>query len=478
MPSRLCSGEIMPQKAFHDLFRFVHSSIILKWIPDLRYKKVLPEEEPLFFEDEGNWNVTFKTRNHCLKIQDEYLVFSLGSRSLSSIERAFIDWSVDKTLEYASVGLDYTLHQALQDTLPRLLVSICLSFPDYDLSYSWKHLSRKLLYFGPTAELYGMHKRENFSEEELNLAHVIYDVLSIVENLSDSTNEGVKFPCTLAFVNGVSDMGGPPLGNIAGESFIKSLSSAKTVFIVNREGELVDYIDIGLENLEDDFVGAFGSSVDFASGQDDDRILNYIFNFQINHPDKDIFFISTKEDGDLFIYKNRTVLFFRRNKTWHFLNYKAISDIVKAYTNEVARYSGDAINLTIIDMLLENSGCCIGLIPRDRWIENFDNIIGTGRVDEFISGSPSISRCFWANTRTIRKRMLSIDGAVLIATENGEIYNVGAIIPNAGASSQGARTTATQAIASMGGIGIKVSDDGYCEIYEPGKKEPSFVIGK
>lgn len=469
----------MPQDDFYDLFGFVHTSIVLKWIPDLRYKRILPEgDDRIFFEDHGGWDTNFKAKNHCLDIQGAYLVFSLGNRSLSSIERAFIDWSVAKSLEYSHMPLDYTLRKALQETLPRLLVAICLSFPDYDLSYSWKHLSGKLAYFGPTAELYGLCVREKFAEEELRLVNIIYDVLSIVENLSDSTNEGTKFPCTLAFINGDSDLHGPGLAEIAGEQFIKSLSSKKTVFVVNREGKLVDYIDIGLENLEDDFVGALGSSVDFASGQDDDCILNYIFNFQINHPEKDIFFISTKEDGDLFIYKNRTVLFFRRNKTWHFLNYKAISDIVRTYTDKVSRYSGDAINLTIIDMLLEHSGCCIGLISRESWLQNFDEIIGTGRVDEFISGSPSISRCFWANTRTVRKRMLSIDGAVLIAAENGEIYNVGAIIPNAGASGQGARTTATQAIAAMGGIGIKISDDGYCEIYEPGETAPSFVIGK
>ena len=467
----------MASAKFHELLKFIHSAIILRWIPDLSIRRLdLSEENTPFFDPEQY--ASLAASNHCLKIGEEYLVFSLEGRNLSSLERAFIDWSVDKTLEYSALKLDYTIREALKETLPRLLVATCLSFPDYDLSYSWKHLQGRFGYFGPTAAMYKTEKREVFSRDELSLGNTIYDLLRSVEDLSDSTNEGSSFCSTLCFVNGDEKMHGPAWADLAELQFIKSLSSNKTVFMVNRKGRLIDYLDIGLENLEDEFRGALGNSADTASGQDDDCILNYIFNFQINNPDKDIFFVSARDDGDIFIYKNRTVLFFRRSKVWHFLNYKAIADIVRTYTGDVGKRHGDAVNLTIIDMLLEHSGCCLGLIPRKAWFKNFEDIIGTGKVDEFLSGTPSISRCFWSNSRNVRKRLLSIDGAVLLAAEDGQIYNVGAIIPNAGASSQGARTTATKSIARLGGIAIKISDDGYCEIYEPGKARPSFVIGK
>lgn len=474
---------------FPELLEFTYKAVIRKWIPDLAYHTVSPpeagkESDAVYFDEERSAGL--KAHSHCLQIDGSYLVFTLEGRSLSSIERAFIDWCLDKTLEYSRLGLDYTLREAIKDILPRLLVATCLSFPDYDLSYSWKHLHGNFSYFGPTAAMFGLSGRELFSREELELGDTIYDLLRSMEDLSDSTNEGERFNSTVCFINGMGggedgdedELHGPDWQQMACEQFIKSLSGSNTVFVVNRKGRLIDYVDIALENLDEEFSGALGSAANISSGADDDAIFNYIFNFQINNPDKDIFFVSSKDNGDIFVYKNRTVMFFRRGKVWHFLNYKAIADIVRMYTGPAGKKYGDAINLTIIDMLLDHSGCCLGLVPLDVWLENFDEVIAIGKVDEFLSGNPAIRRCFWANSRTVRKRLLSIDGAVLLAAESGEIYNVGAIIPNSGASSQGARTTATRTIARMGGIAIKISDDGYCEIYEPGRELPSFVIGK
>ena len=477
----------MLPEAFHELLEFTYKAVIRKWIPDLAYRTVSPEAGGGVYFDAARFS-ELKAHSHCLQIDDAYLVFTLEGRSLSSIERAFIDWCLDKTLEYSRLGLDYTLREAIKDILPRLLVATCLSFPDYDLSYSWKHLHGNFAYFGPTAAMFGLESgsgRELFSKEEMELGDTIYDLLRSMEDLSDSTNEGSRFNSTVCFVNSgggedaaAEEMRGPPWQQMAHEQFIKSLSGSNTVFVVNRKARLVDYVDIALENLEEEFSGALGSAANVSSGADDDAIFNYIFNFQINNPDQDIFFVSSKDNGDIFVYKNRTVMFFRRGKVWHFLNYKAIADIVRMYTGPAGKKYGDAINLTIIDMLLDHSGCCLGLVPLDVWMESFDEVIATGKVDEFLSGNQSIRRCFWANSRTVRKKLLSIDGAVLLAAESGEIYNVGAIIPNSGASSQGARTTATRTIARMGGIAIKISDDGYCEIYEPGRELPSFVIGK
>ena len=83
-------------------------------------------------------------------------------------------------------------------------------------------------------------------------------------------------------------------------------------------------------------------------------------------------------------------------------------------------------------------------------------------------------RKFYEIPRRIRAELCAIDGAVLLDSE-GEVLTVGAILKTKGnASNGGGRTAAAQTLAKSG-TGIKISHDGYIEIYKGAKPSLAFL---
>ena len=81
---------------------------------------------------------------------------------------------------------------------------------------------------------------------------------------------------------------------------------------------------------------------------------------------------------------------------------------------------------------------------------------------------------FYEIPRRIRVELCAIDGAVLLDSE-GEVLTVGAILKTKGnAANGGGRTAAAQALAKSG-TGIKISHDGYIEIYKGSKPSLAFL---
>lgn len=473
---------------FFPLLQNIHKDILSMWIPNLEMQ-ILNKAAAKAYNTPPQGDEMFPLRHHCVKINSDFLVFSLKSQQLRGIERAFIDWALGKALEYSQMELDEALEKSILEALPRLLIAACMICHEFGPQSPWEQFHDDVGYFGMTETLYQTKQHPEFSTDNMKVINDIFDVIQAVETMSESTNEGRKFPCTVAMLLGSAAQAGSDDAkwkDLIKKQYIKSLAGDKNIFILNQEGRYIDYKyfgeDYSEKGVNDKLTGLYTLQYDtpteeFRPSSFFSSIIN-VFTKKIQKQSKEIFGVAAKTNGDILIYKNFTILFFKRKGRWSFLNYEALSDIVGSHSGQASRELINEISLTVIDMLIDQAGCCLGLIPEDDWIANFDDIMEVGAVDDLLSRSPSIQRCFWSNARSIRKKILSIDGAVTVEASTGELYCAGAIIPNSGASSQGARTTAAKEIAKRGGLGIKVSDDGYIEVFEPISASCIFNIGK
>ncbi len=480
------------KNSFLTLFESFFQETLAKWIPGLEYRYDLTEQEILKLNNwrNGNYDEDLRCKNHCIFINKYYIQF-YRKQEIRGIDRALIDWTIGKAYQYSKVAQEFQLAQALEESIPRFLIASYLSFPALDLNNPWKQFGDYVHYFGATRDHYEVETRDSFNHEELAQINDIFKIIYSVEKFAESTNEGSKFPFSLAVTTNKTSTADQPLlwSELIKKQFIRSLCSKNILFVINEKGEYFDYKLLVNEDIPG-FIKSIIPNIRTVPG--DENFANYITIQQFSQPDHDVFILSVKENGDIFLYKNYSFNFFKRKGVWYYFNYNSICQIINKvsprYHTEMSTdekpmyYSAvDCVVSTIINMLAEQIGCCIGIIPPDKWELNFKDIIIKGSADYFLESSPSINQIFWKNDIEIRKKLLSIDGAVLIDSDTGKILGVGTIIPNNGDASEGARTVATKRISELGGLAIKISDDGYCSIYEPADTETNtipYIIGK
>lgn len=458
---------------FQEYLSSFYRSVLKQWIPGLLYKHItkIRASSMKMHNSDGK-----RSRTHYIAIDNIFLIFVTKYRQLRGPERALIDMSLCKLYEYSKQQLDYPQTSEINQNVIRYVISTFLLFPGFSLSSPWKVYNKALSYYGTTEEHYGLKTRDVLDKNEYLIVNNIYNILRSAESLSMSTNEGEPLSLLLAFFLGETNKTGKYWSEIKDLQYIKSLSSKKSAFFITQDEIMFDYRDISKSDVPE-IVNDFFNMKASPLLEEDICVINYIANYQMSDENKDVFFFSVQQDGSIYIYKNRTVVFFMKKGNWHFFNFEGLNELINRVIGFFHAYDTKDMSLTIIDMLFGCHGCCLGIINKDTWVKNFDSKIETGEIDEFVSSKSSICRCFWKNTREVRKNLLSIDGAVLVDAETGNIYNVGAIIPNEGASGVGARTTAAKEIARNGGLAIKISDDGYCQIFAPGHEKSSYSLG-
>ena len=90
------------------------------------------------------------------------------------------------------------------------------------------------------------------------------------------------------------------------------------------------------------------------------------------------------------------------------------------------------------------------LITKRRFIRKFTNGLRFDQID-----------------RKLRAELIAMDGACII-DHNGSIIAVGAIIKNDSGSTEGGRGAACEKLSGFG-IAVKISTDGYIELFEDKK---------
>ena len=228
-----------------------------------------------------------------------------------------------------------------------------------------------------------------------------------------------------------------------------------------------------------------------------------------------------RENGDILLFKNKTLLFARNSGFWSCYSHEEIIDRLGDTRNhEDVDEIRKAIYLTALDTAFERCGGCIVHLNKDESFnvlrhidakdillepyynkkvedmlsqsfffeltdqakENYDyknflqqeQCIKTAALQSVIKGKK-----FNELNRKLRQELLSIDGATII-NNDGTILAVGAIIKIEAGSSGGGRLAATKTLAKYG-VAIKISADGSIQGFKMDRSKlrarPIFAIG-
>lgn len=204
-------------------------------------------------------------------------------------------------------------------------------------------------------------------------------------------------------------------------------------------------------------------------------------------------------NGDILLVKNGTTRFVKRNLQWlnlsepAFINslnsneqYFPINDYVPSEMEKILR----SVYASVLDVSFSHTGGIIAIID-PKYINDlmtskilcpFDNLqisdedaTSLGESLQFPEQLEAkkvrrkllkrLIQCdhFYTVDRKLRNELIALDGACII-DYNGTVYSFGAIIQNDSGSATGGRSSAAKKLSDYG-IAIKISTDGYIDVY-------------
>lgn len=287
--------------------------------------------------------------------------------------------------------------------------------------------------------------------------------------------------------------------NIISNDFFVLLSDGKDSFVeFNREGYLMGYVSLS-------------------------KVRNYAttapnqFNFVARYcGDRKIGIVLT-ENGDLLIFKNRTLMFSKRRGKWNIYSHEEVIQLLSYRSAHTLREVRRAVYLTALDCSFKYSGGIIVYLKKDAAyqalthvnpvdildekyyemkkqseLEEADKLYNLNRsegIKQYYSDSYEdflAKNCcfkticlkqiiqgkkFHELGRQIREEITAMDGATIVDYD-GTIVTAGAILKiEAGSISGGGRKAAAMALAKYG-VALKVSQDGEIQGFVSDKKQP------
>ena len=229
--------------------------------------------------------------------------------------------------------------------------------------------------------------------------------------------------------------------------------------------------------------------------------------------------VCLNEEGDVLIFKDKQLLFAKRNGAWVSFSHEEIISKLAEHSNEVEEVR-KAIYLSALDTsFARGGGCIVHVNSADRFnilkhIDSADLLFKDcydykqqekinqsffASIDENVNEIPTYEdflredkcsktanllriingRKFQELSRKLRQELIGIDGATIIDYE-GNILAVGAIIKIEAGSVGGGRLAAAKTLSNYG-ISMKISADGRIEGFRTDRSKlrvkPLFVIG-
>ena len=338
----------------------------------------------------------------------------------------------------------------------------------------------------------------------------IYQLISLLEKWSNRTYEGKHvcfgflIDCGTKYEKATVD----PVGNFY--DFLNDEYSATftdgitSIAKIDLSGNLIEYLSTTSLNISDTMsLEEIGSPIRFSQ-----IIVNYVKEKNIG------LFLLT--NGDILIAKNREIKFIKRAGKWHNFSKSVFYSILKKHCDEKDLVIAEYLYGTILDISLSHSGGLIAVVDEnnEKWLddindknrplvsqleklndEDFENIVkhinqlyenelekksGLGDFEKnnsikdlrkrlikkrYLMELMKKERFFTRMDRRLRSELSGLDGAMIINKE-GKIIACGAIIANKAGSTGGGRGSAAKTLSVYGGYAVKVSTDGYIEVYK------------
>lgn len=205
-------------------------------------------------------------------------------------------------------------------------------------------------------------------------------------------------------------------------------------------------------------------------------------------------------NGDILISKNGAVRLIKRNLKWLNLSYETFLNMVesKVKRRKISEKLIKQIYASVLDVSFSHTGGIIAVVSdisklttKTASVLNMcDNLLDNHNPSEIedymraLSGKKRLppteikkrmlkrktirslvgGKKFSALDRKLRTELISMDGACILNFD-GDICAVGAIICNDSGSSGGGRSAAAKKLSKYGGVAVKISTDGYIELF-------------
>ena len=206
-------------------------------------------------------------------------------------------------------------------------------------------------------------------------------------------------------------------------------------------------------------------------------------------------------NGDIVLAKNQEVRFVRRNLRWLNLSYNAFRSAVHPFVEknkESVKENGErlealiqSIFASVLDVSFSHAGGIVAVVE-DTWPGSKDSEENSKRsilaaCDDLLNDTYDKEKhlddirplkravlkklvkenSFMKLDRKLRSELLGLDGACILGCD-GKIHSFGAIIQNDSGSLGGGRGAAARKLSEYG-MAVKISTDGYIEVYIAGK---------
>ncbi len=310
--------------------------------------------------------------------------------------------------------------------------------------------------------------------EFINFEHAetIYRVIQIYNQWSTQTYEGERISHSVGIDFNRKGEQKSNLVDFINSDFVKILGARpQTVLTVDSHGYILNLETVSLpEGGEDKF----------------ERLLAPLCvtgpALWSSEPGRALVHLTAK--GEILLFKDGMAMFAKRRAQWRsFPHGLIINEYNHENVDQIESNISRAIYLTAIDVAFEHKGACIGVLAENpnKYKE------GLGRIrSEYLfqakKASPATrlistlvaGKKFYELPRQIRLELCSIDGAVIL-NHAGEILTVGAILKTKGNAGRGGGRTAAATALAKTGTGMKISNDGYIEIYSGNKPPMGFL---
>lgn len=186
------------------------------------------------------------------------------------------------------------------------------------------------------------------------------------------------------------------------------------------------------------------------------------------------------ESGDILIINNEKLCYTKHNGHWVQCMADKIIEQIKRELKFETSEKAVAIYQAIVDVSFSRGGACIGIINGDQLPEELRSMIKAGllqdnaedhklmalkRMISVFENSTYRQKNFFELDRALRRELLELDGAMVLSN-SGLIHVIGTIIKLDGSGSDGGGRTAAAVQLSKFGLSIKISQDGYVQLFK------------
>ena len=297
--------------------------------------------------------------------------------------------------------------------------------------------------------------------EVLNIGDISHEIITAMLQWSQETYEGQNISMSIGVdINRQFDEKYNTFADIKNEDFLKLLGNGfDTILVINKENQLVS-----LEPLEE------CSNSDLCAPFRFLKIANWTTTGRVA-------FVLNR-NHEILIFKDQELCFAHRRGHWSYFSHAlTIKQLYHGWgTGKASHPIRRAVYLSCLDVAFSKGGGCIGYIQKKKfpkkdsypWMNSDCFRLTKSSLNIKASTLKSLiaGKKFQDIPRLLRVELIAIDGATIISL-GGEIITVGAILRiknSQQGTTAGGRTLAAMFLSEYG-IGIKVSNDGYCNVY-------------